>query len=66
MAEETRTPDEGEAFPSLTDAQIGRIRPLSTERVLGNGESLWEMGDRNRPISTLTRIRRSVSLRRRW
>src|SRR5689334_7013033 len=50
MAEQTRIQDESEAFPSLTDAQIGRIRRFSTERSLRGGESLWEMGDRNRPL----------------
>jgi thioredoxin reductase (NADPH) len=50
MAEQPRTQDESEAFPSLTDTQIGRIRRFSSERSLRDGESLWEMGDRNRPL----------------
>ncbi|HUD70379.1 MAG TPA: FAD-dependent oxidoreductase [Dongiaceae bacterium] len=41
---------EREAFPTLTEAQIARIVPYSTERTLGDGESLWEAGDRNRPL----------------
>jgi thioredoxin reductase (NADPH) len=47
------TPDaqaEAEAFPSLTDRQIARIRRFSTERDLADGERLWEAGDRNRPL----------------
>jgi thioredoxin reductase (NADPH) len=48
MAQETQA--EAEAFPSLTDGQIARIVPFSTERDLRDGESLWEAGDRNRPL----------------
>ncbi|HEX9428247.1 MAG TPA: FAD-dependent oxidoreductase, partial [Candidatus Polarisedimenticolia bacterium] len=44
------TPAEEEAFPSLTAAQIARIAPLARERDLADGESLWEAGDRNRPL----------------
>src|SRR5262245_10600117 len=42
--------EEREAFPPLSPAQIERIRRLSTERTLKDGESLWEAGDRNRPL----------------
>jgi len=48
MAQETQA--ESEAFPSLTDGQIARIVPFTTERDLRDGESLWEAGDRNRPL----------------
>jgi thioredoxin reductase (NADPH) len=41
---------EAEAFPSLGERQIARIRRFSTERELADGQSLWEAGDRNRPL----------------
>jgi thioredoxin reductase (NADPH) len=41
---------EAEAFPTLTAAQIARIAPFARERDLADGESLWEAGDRNRPM----------------
>lgn len=41
---------EAEAFPSLNERQITRIRRFSSERELADGESLWEAGDRNRPL----------------
>ncbi len=44
------TPAESEAFPSLTAEQIARIASLSRERGFDDGESLWEAGDRNRPL----------------
>jgi thioredoxin reductase (NADPH) len=44
------TPAEAEAFPSLTAGQIARIAPFASERDLADGESLWEAGDRNRPL----------------
>ena len=51
MAQETKeSQSESEAFPSLTDGQIERVRRFSTERSLRDGESLWEAGDRNRPL----------------
>jgi thioredoxin reductase (NADPH) len=51
MAQETqREQEEAEAFPSLTDGQIARLVPLTTARDLRDGESLWEAGDRNRPL----------------
>src|SRR5262245_19522356 len=48
MAQETQ--EESEAFPSLTDRQIARLAPLTPPRDLRDGESLWEAGDRNRPL----------------
>ncbi|HET8946184.1 MAG TPA: FAD-dependent oxidoreductase [Candidatus Polarisedimenticolia bacterium] len=48
MAEQTD--DERDAFPPLTAAQIERLRPFTTPRDLRDGESLWEAGDRNRPL----------------
>src|SRR5262249_39488860 len=48
MAQDTRA--EEDAFPALTDAQVRRIAPLTARRVLRDGESLWEAGDRNRPM----------------
>jgi thioredoxin reductase (NADPH) len=48
MAEVTQA--EAEAFPSLTAEQIARIAPFTRERDFGDGESLWEAGDRNRPL----------------
>src|SRR5262247_1330883 len=51
MAQETKeTQAESDAWPGLTDGQIEHIRRFSTERSLRDGESLWEMGDRNRPL----------------
>ena len=44
------TPAEAEAFPTLTAEQIARIAPFASERDLADGESLWEAGDRNRPL----------------
>jgi thioredoxin reductase (NADPH) len=44
------TPAEEEAFPTLTAPQIARIAPFASERDLADGESLWEAGDRNRPL----------------
>src|SRR5262245_45931211 len=55
MTEQTRPQDESEAFPGLTDAQIGRSRRFSTERSLRDQESLWEMGDRNRPLYVIVK-----------
>ena len=49
------TPAEAEAFPTLTAAQIARIAPFATERDLADGESLWEAGDRNRPLFVVLR-----------
>src|SRR5881409_3114821 len=44
------TPAEHEAFPALTPQQIARIAPHAQERDFADGESLWEAGDRNRPL----------------
>ena len=49
------TPAEQEAFPSLTARQIARIAPFARERDLADGESLWEAGDRNRPMFVVVR-----------
>jgi thioredoxin reductase (NADPH) len=48
MAQETQA--EADAFPSLTDDQIARIAPFTRQRDLRDGESLWEAGDRDRPL----------------
>ena len=39
-----------ETFPTLTVEQIARIAPLARERDYTDGESLWDAGDRNRPL----------------
>src|SRR6266705_6098628 len=49
------TPAEAEAFPSLTAEQIARIAPFASERDVADGESLWEAGDRNRPLFVVLR-----------
>jgi len=49
------TPAEEEAFPTLTAQQIARIAPFARERDLADGESLWEAGDRNRPLFVVVR-----------
>ncbi len=41
---------EAEAFPALTPAQIARIRSSAEERAYGDGEPIWEAGDRDRPM----------------
>jgi len=48
LAEVTQA--EAEAFPALTSEQIARITRVASERVFDDGESLWEAGDRNRPL----------------
>src|SRR6266446_10712469 len=49
------TPAEAEAFPALTEQQIARIAVFARERDLADGESLWEAGDRNRPLFVVVR-----------
>src|SRR5882762_865907 len=50
------TPAEEEAaFPTLTAQQIARIAPFARERDLADGDSLWEAGDRNRPLFVVVR-----------
>src|SRR2546428_5805811 len=49
------TPAEEEAFPTLTAQQIARIAPFAHERDLADDESLWEAGDRNRPLFVIVR-----------
>src|SRR5439155_2074294 len=49
------TPAEAEAFPALTPEQIARIAPFASERQVADGESLWEAGDRNRPLFVVLR-----------
>jgi thioredoxin reductase (NADPH) len=49
------TPTEEEAFPTLTAEQIARIAPFARERDFPDGESLWEAGDRNRPLFVILR-----------
>jgi thioredoxin reductase (NADPH) len=49
------TPAQTEAFPTLTAEQIARIAPFARERDLADGESLWEAGDRNRPLFVIVR-----------
>jgi thioredoxin reductase (NADPH) len=48
-------PSEHEAFPALTAEQIARIAPLALERDFADGESLWDAGDRNRPLFVVVR-----------
>ena len=48
MAQDTRA--EADAFPALTDEQIARIVPFTHARDLRDGDSVWEAGDRNRPL----------------
>ncbi|PYQ11540.1 MAG: pyridine nucleotide-disulfide oxidoreductase [Acidobacteria bacterium] len=40
----------GQIFPTLDAAQIARIASLAKERTFADGESLWEQGDRERPL----------------
>jgi thioredoxin reductase (NADPH) len=47
--------DERDAFPPLTAAQIERLRPFTTPRDLRDGETVWEAGDRNRPMYIVER-----------
>jgi thioredoxin reductase (NADPH) len=51
---ETKSATE-EAFPTLTAPQIARIAAFARERDLADGESLWEAGDRNRPLFVVVR-----------
>ena len=53
MTQETQ--EEAEAFPSLTDEQIARLVPLTTELDLHDGEILWEAGDRNRSLYVIVK-----------
>jgi len=53
MTQETQ--EEAEAFPSLTEEQIARLVPLTTERDLHDGEILWEAGDRNRSLYVIVK-----------
>ena len=46
-------PADGEAFPTLTPAQIGRIAPLASERSFAEGEILWEQGEMGRPLMVI-------------
>ena len=46
-------PQESEAFPILTPAQIGRIRPYGTARTVQAGEILFEAGDLGIPCFVL-------------
>jgi thioredoxin reductase (NADPH) len=48
MAQDTQA--DAEAFPPLTEAQIARIARFAQKREFRDGESLWEAGDRNRPL----------------
>ncbi len=41
---------ESDAFPALSEGQIARIVPFTSQRDLRDGESLWEAGDRDRPL----------------
>jgi thioredoxin reductase (NADPH) len=42
--------DDDKLFPKLTEAQIARISPFARERRFADGESVWEQGDRDRPM----------------
>ena len=46
---------DAEAFPALTDAQLARIARYARELDFRDGESLWEAGDRNRPLYVVVR-----------
>src|SRR5262245_57728863 len=48
----TSAPDRGPdpMFPRLTQAQIARLFPFARERRFSDKESVWEAGDRNRPM----------------
>ena len=48
MAQATQA--EAEAFPTLTAEQIARITPFTHERTFSDGETLWEAGERDRPL----------------
>ena len=52
---EQMTQAEAEAFPKLSDGQIARIAPFARELDFGDGDSLWEAGDRNRPLYVVVR-----------
>jgi thioredoxin reductase (NADPH) len=43
-------PADAKIFPILTADQIARIARLAQERTFADGESLWEQGDRSRPL----------------
>jgi thioredoxin reductase (NADPH) len=53
MAQDTQA--DAEAFPPLTEAQIARIARFAQKREFRDGESLWEAGDRNRPLYVVVR-----------
>jgi thioredoxin reductase (NADPH) len=42
-------------FPTLSPAQIDRIRPFAKPRDLADGEVLWSQGDRNNPLFVVVR-----------
>jgi thioredoxin reductase (NADPH) len=42
--------DQDATFPRLTAGQQARIAEFAGERVLDDGESLWEQGERNMPL----------------
>src|SRR5437763_11828082 len=44
------SPNQKEIFPALTPAQVARLSPFARERSLGDGEILWELGDRQRSM----------------
>ena len=48
----TPAPDPGRdpMFPRLTEVQIARLSPFARERRFSDHESVWEPGDRNRPM----------------
>ena len=43
-------PHQEHMFPTLTAAQIARIKPFALERRFTDGQSLWIQGDSNRPL----------------
>jgi thioredoxin reductase (NADPH) len=50
VADNTSKANPEDIFPTLTAEQIARIAALARERTFADGESLWNQGDRNRPL----------------
>jgi thioredoxin reductase (NADPH) len=44
------SPHPEEAFPKLSEEQLGRIAAFARERRFADGELLWEQGDDDRPL----------------
>jgi thioredoxin reductase (NADPH) len=52
VASPSEVPDErvDQLFPTLTPEQVARVAALASPRTFADGESLWEVGDRHRPL----------------